>query len=402
MQTSNYILLAESEFIDSHLVHSNKLEKYCTLKNEKWLVSFVGFIINKDTTIISFPKHYYFNKDDIKFKDIRLLAKVLSHHKKQKGFYSLDNEINNFPIKAYLSICEYYKKFGLYSEKETRYLNGYSGKIDWKRTIRKSNKVISGNNLVFLPLVVKNEQDINVFLSECMSFVLSEGYQLFGKYFNIGIKYNRNHLNYDQIFMKSDIVVKQLKVIGNNYFKDTERLLIKNLIDYFSWKSNYSDRIIFLTLNFEYYWENMVERYLNKNLFKVDSTGKMYFKNGYNKFRFSKKTEHVESSGVLLKTNTRKFKVIYDHLYKDEEITYLFDSKYYLSIEELDYKQMSYYYILKTSPIFKNKRIVNGLILPTELNYHTNIHVDRRDVDGLYIIEHYLNVKNVMEDYVNG
>ena len=44
-------------------------------------------------------------------------------------------------------------------------------------------------------------------------------------------------------------------------------------------------------------------------------------------------------------------------------------------------------------------KIINGLILPTEGQYSSRTHIDRTDVDGVYIQEHYLNLRSVMERY---
>ena len=45
------------------------------------------------------------------------------------------------------------------------------------------------------------------------------------------------------------------------------------------------------------------------------------------------------------------------------------------------------------------EKIVNGLILPTEGPYLSKTHIDRSDIDGVYIQEHYLNLREVMERY---
>ena len=43
--------------------------------------------------------------------------------------------------------------------------------------------------------------------------------------------------------------------------------------------------------------------------------------------------------------------------------------------------------------------IINGLLLPTERKYHINVHIDRTDLDDVKIIEHFINLKEVIINY---
>ncbi len=128
----------------------------------------------------------------------------------------------------------------------------------------------------------------------------------------------------------------------------------------------------------------------------------MLFENECRKYVFTKERAFVET---LEKTN-HGFTIEFDHISrknKDKKI-YLFDSKYYTKISELNYKQIAYHYFLvKTAEGEENKseNIVNGLILPTEREYSSRVHVDRRNLDGVYIQEHYVNIRDVMEKYIS-
>lgn len=72
-----------------------------------------------------------------------------------------------------------------------------------------------------------------------------------------------------------------------------------------------------------------------------------------------------------------------------------------MKITDLNYKQVSYYYFLKKTFFKESDTIYNGLILPTEFDYYSKVHIDRRDIDGLFILEYYLNLKKVMETYIS-
>ena len=83
-----------------------------------------------------------------------------------------------------------------------------------------------------------------------------------------------------------------------------------------------------------------------------------------------------------------------------------FKGKENSEVEEYNYNQiknklLQYFLANPASGIpIDPKDIVNGLILPTEHGYNSAVHVDRRDVDGLYIQEHYLGIRDVMEKYI--
>lgn len=399
-------------FIDSYrvkpeyneLIEELGIEKYCTYIDGIWRADFVGFILTETATVVSFPKHYCSDTDDITSRDIALLAKLMVNTRYLLG---LDHDIGsyyNFPLSAYLNICNYYVKYGLYNEVRFSTEQNYSGRIDWANTMRKSSKLISGNNLIFIPFIVKKNITLEVFITECMVYVLNDGFKRFGKFFNIGINVNKKTRN--RIFENKQLVIKQLNLLKSNHFKDSEKLLIQSLIDYFNWSNNNRNQTILVTKHFENYWEAMVEDYINTNLHNITEAGKLVFKDNSNRYQFGKEVESIESSAVRDSTTSRNFSVEYDHLYLDSENrAYLFDSKYYQSIRELDFKQMAYFYILKSSEIYANKQVINGLILPTEEEYYSRTHLDTRDRKGLleelFIVEHYLNVKEVISSFID-
>lgn len=391
------------EYVD--IIERLNLEKYFISVDGKWSPDFVGFIITEKEIIISFPKHYYSKNYQITDKDISLISKLMI---KTRYLSGLDNDLgiyNNFPLTSYLYICNYYKKYGLYNESKSKRQKGYKGKIDWTNTIRKSNKVISGNNLIFLPFIIQKNMSLEVFLTECMVYALNEGFNRFGRYFDVGVSINK--MTNNPMFRNKDIVIKQLNLLKSEHFKDNERLLIEHLIRYFKWSNKSGNRTILITKNFENYWEVMVEGFMNSKLSEIKESGELIFKRNSNRYNFSQEIEYIESLEVRESRLSRSFSVEYDHLcIQLDDIAYLFDSKYYKEIRGLDYKQMAYYYILRSSEKYINKQVINGLILPTEKEYHHRVHLDTRDREGLLkdllIIEHYLNVKKVIKSYVVG
>lgn len=391
----------DSKYVD--LIERLNLKNYFISIDGKWRPDFVGFILTEEETIISFPKHYHSKGYNIKDEDISLLAKLMTKTRILAGLNNEFGTYKNFPLSSYLYICDYYKKYGLYNETRSKQEKDYKGRINWRNTIRKSSKVVSGGNLIFLPFIVEKNISLEVLITECMIYVLNEGFNRFGKFFNIGIRISKK--TNSPIFKNKEFIIRQLSLLKSEYFKDSERLLINNLINYFKWSNKNKNKTILITKNFENYWESMVQAFVNSNLHNIKNSGELVFKNNCKRYKFKKETEHIESKKVIQSGLSRKFSVEYDHLYINEyERAYLFDSKYYKNIQNLDYKQMAYYFILKSSKNYINKEVVNGLILPTEEEYYYKVHLDTRDREGLlkdlFIVEHYFNVKEVIESFV--
>ena len=103
------------------------------------------------------------------------------------------------------------------------------------------------------------------------------------------------------------------------------------------------------------------------------------------------------------KDERSRFSIQFDHYLKivtgrSQPLILLFDSKYFSNdVNSFNYKQAFYYYYLRGK--YKNAIIRNALIIPTSGKRETVVHVDRRHIDGLYILEEYINLKAVISDY---
>ena len=84
---------------------------------------------------------------------------------------------------------------------------------------------------------------------------------------------------------------------------------------------------------------------------------------------------------------------------------YIFDSKYYQDIQELNYKQFAYTLVLGNSKMAADKNVYSALLLPghKENDYHLSLDIPYRQLkDGCnYIIEQFLDVKILMKKYLN-
>lgn len=402
MDLNKILFTNDGKEVTKDFVDNWNIRDYCDVYNRKITISFVGLVIYKDRILFSFPKHY--DSQSISESDKiecmkEILSVISSNRMKAKG--SFDNNSKNlkeeFPLKAYLNIANYYKKFKLYKNLEKYSDIGYNGRIDWNKTINKSNKIFQEDSVLFYPFILNKLRDKDVFISECMDFILSDAFKYI-KLIDKIIPYKSRFNN--KIFKNLTLVCNKLKQLRPKYFKDSEKKLIDSLIDYFTWKSNFEDNVRMLTLKFENYWEDMMMEYLNGNFFDVKNDEIIWKEGQVNTFNKSEK-KSTESIYTEKKLDRLSYKVQYDHFMKKENKIYIFDSKYFNEVNKLNYKQLFYHYQLKQKYKKEGNKIeiINGLLLPTEKKYHKNVHIDRTDLDGVKIIEHFINLKEVIENY---
>lgn len=397
-------LKTEEKPSDENNENSNLENLYYFKRNNIGLKSnFVGIIIRQDDALISFPKHYDIsndNEEDI----IRKIRKIIKLINKSTSSSAKGNEEKNlFPIHAYLAVQDYFKKYGLYKIVQKEEKKSYAGRVDWRKTIRKSQKIIQDNGIVYLPFVTIKNKDIHVFISDCMRYVLADTFNKYGELLDFVTRFNEFPQN--KIFRTEEGIKKvilHLKKIRSNYFKDSEKKLIDSLILFFEWKSNHGNLLLLATTSFHTIWENLVTLYLNTNL-QVDTNNKdmpfTFSENKKSNYNFRKKIYDLDDN--------KKFRIEFDHYYEDNETRYLFDSKYYSQLEQevVNYKQMVYHYHLDylnkqykdKSEENESKVIYNSLVYPVSKQKKMDIHIDRTKKDGVRIYNVYLEINKVID-----
>lgn len=390
-------IINDGQTVDEEFVNSWEILDYCDQYNGKLTISFVGVVIKNKNILFSFPKHY--KVAEMKEKQNFCMKQILYILSKNKATYgSFDKGLKGeFPVKSYHGILNHYKKYGLYLSNESYFENGYEGNADWNRTINKSNKVIQKNGVIFFPFVIKKTKNVSVFISECMGYVLADASN-YRDFITTIIPYE--YKNKNPMFRNLRYVVSELKKIRNLYFKDIEKKLINNLINYIEWKSRAKDNVRLLTLKFENYWETMINEYLNDKFVEIQNDKIIWGTTKGISF-YKPDMEYVESNEAIKKAKNRNpYKIQYDHISIDNinKAVLIFDSKYFNNeVNELNYKQIFYHYNLMQK--YKGYSINNGLLIPTEQEYYTKVHIDRTDLDGVKIIEHYINLNDVLNHY---
>lgn len=151
-----------------------------------------------------------------------------------------------------------------------------------------------------------------------------------------------------------EYTLQQLRQINSKTFKDTHKKLIANLISFFEqYKKSPKGGDIHIKINyFDKIWERMVSAYLNKYFKCVDEVS--------NSIIFDKSLVasllSFEAKEFAIDDSSHQFKIRLDHYAKQDDSIYIFDSKYYYNVSDLNYKQFSYNEILRGG-VSKNTKI---------------------------------------------
>lgn len=375
----------------------------------------VGFIFRDNKILVVFPKNYYtkaeldrFNQDNIKLHhDIKLLYDVIKKYGETENTNAAarsylgarDGYESDYPFKAFYEVYDYFQKYGLYKEKEVRVVEGSSGKISWKETIRKSNKIISGNNLIFSPFYTYKKNYNDVFLTECMAFIIDYTIDSFSDFISMkksGFKYHFDFLN------NIEYVTKQLNMYHSKVFKDVHKHLIQSMLDFFiQFRGKARGGKIHVRIRyFDMIWQTMISKYLNRHFIGIDSINGAAI---FDETSLNSTIMFEQKRFTDIDLSKHNFYIDIDHISYENNILYIFDSKYYKDIKELNYKQLSYNEILRYH-YSEVEEIHNLLILPGEdrADLHFSFapgYIGSRTI-GTKIIEQFIVPKKVMEDYV--
>ena len=400
MESKSVTIINDGKSITQEFMEQWEIEPYCRRYDNSISISFVGTVIKKECILMSFPKHYEVSYDLAENIDnMKKISRIISYNNLGQASSSGGDRVE-FPIDAYLIVINYYKKYGLYSANHKYYETNNYGKINWKKTILNSNKIIKKNGIMVFPFTIEKNKNVKVFLSECMNYILGDALY-YKDYLPFVLAYKK--FPSSNIFDNLKIVLKKLSTLGSRYFKDEEKKLIQGIFNYIKWKASSNEKIKIITLDFENYWEKMVHFYLNSNFYMYNND-EIIWKNNQN-CDFKKVSGlDVESKTIKMQKEkkndgSKTYQIELDHFWHDNEknICYLFDSKYFADeVKQLNYKQVFYHYYLTEK--YPDSLIYNGLLIPTAQKYHTKNHIDRSDLDGIKITEHYLNLNSVLNN----
>lgn len=383
---SKVIHVQEGLEVRKDIIERFKLKSGDLRGSKNNVIDFTGLVMNHSQVLISWPKNYFthndLNSSRVKKQPEKLFNLLLEHIEvledskfNDEGF--VDDKA--YPLKEFKGVLEYYLTYGLYYEENKRIKDGFKGKINWKKTMSKSSKIISKGNLLYTPFQVEVKSRKTVLLSECMAFIINETLDMLSfllpQYTKVNYQYNRKK------FEKTQYILRRLIALRNEIFKDTEKKLLKNITSFFM-KIGNIEGLNYKAKNFNLIWEIIVEKHLNNNLLIIKDD-KFEFSKGCLKFNFKKK---------FFKIGTRTIEV--DHYFESEDNVYILDSKYYDNIRDLDYKQVAYDYFLRK----EKKENINILVIPS---YENSIKEHFcYPTDNVKIIEYHFSIKEIIEEYL--
>lgn len=414
MTNKKYYLVQDGDpsnsTIDNLFKEFLDIEDY-KIRNGASYFNFVGLVVTKDRTLISFPKHT-FTPDKIAYlsesnKEVRFFSKLLfksiskASNRKDVG---ISDEMNSYyPFSQFSLVYSYYRKYGLFrNEKQIKKL-GYGGRISWKDTLNKSPKVISSGNLLFLPLIVKENVTQYLFISKCMAYVINSTLEIFSDF----LDGERVRLNTDEIdHAEKDYIISKLTQARRSIFKRMHQELIEALINFFQRVNLKGGGYQLKTHSYNLVWEDMIKDYLNVKFLGIHNRKVVWSKDRQNN-SFAKKSFYPDVLGK------QGYRLDPDHYLIMNNIRYIFDAKYYQNLKGLDYKQVSYYFLLKHAEAMRNSennvvsnvQTYNALFLPTELDEHSEVHFEldtfyNVDEAEFVIMAYYINTIDVMNSYV--
>lgn len=361
-------------------------------------VSFVGLLVVDNHILLSFPKHFRWDKKQLT-SDSQLLLDVLV--KIQRRGIDTEGELNEgFPLSAFLSIYDYYRRYGLYWQEDTEVRNGYSGTIDWHKTIQTITPLQVQRNLLLMPLKIKQKAFKQHFVTQCMVYALQTTLNTLTGLFNVSdFPIEEIPLTID--FTHPRPILMRLNEILRVTFRDHQRQLIISLIHFFEKEAEEAQgKWILRVHDFSFIWEEIVQHYLNQHFLYVKDDQLKFGKQAEADFQKIRFYPDKKQSGYQIEP---------DYYYENTTLNqrYLFDAKYYQRVNELNYKQIAYYFLLKdkfSEESFCGKTY-NALILPTSKSSYQTEHFllkeeFNRDEDHFVVYEQYLNIKEVMKDYL--
>lgn len=384
MSNLNIVAVQEGTVVSDNIVNKYQLTFADVDKNANFerISSFCGVVRRGTSILVSFPKHYInldkFNKlpNSDKMKHIRLILKTIVSYELNPAYSSFrkkDDLSTSFSFSSFFNIYNYFQKYGLYMKKRGNIMKGYNGKISWKDTIHKSQRVISNGNLVFFPFFVRQHISDEDFITKCMIFAINYTEEIFGDLLDLPDNSAIAARGVERTLRKNnETVLFKLGMMRREIFKDIDKKLLDNLINFFRGINDNPNNVRDIKhYHFNNVWEKAVENYLNNHFVRIEDDKLIFgIPEKENRVKFKKLVLKNYNSASIHQNDTLQP----DHYYYDESqnIQYIFDSKYYNHIYGLNHKQFVYHVILSNQA----QNTYDALIMPNEGQTFTEVHLD--------------------------
>lgn len=404
---------------DGELISDALINKYGLRRNDLFYsndgnvyANFVGVVQRGNEILISMPKHFMkihdFKKcDNSKKKEyIRLIMDSINESTKgyQNSDYQFkDNDNTTFALAAYFKVYDYFSKYGLYHEVRQEIKPNKGNKISWKDTLHRSTKFITGGNLIFSPLFYKKKTTDETIITDCMIFIINYTSQLLGELMTLPSNSRIADRGIKPSILGNTAIINRLQEILSRTFKDINQQLIKNIIIFLKQVNSSPWKVP----DIKYYtyssvWEQAVQKYLINHFKGIDESKNVIF------------TPELEYTNSFIKKpmyyntvkNHQDWYLEPDHFLIEEATKhiYVFDSKYYRQLNDLNHKQFVYHVLLSNK--YPKYEIFDSLVMPSENPTRTEEYVNISDEYllsrempiNIYLTR--LNMIEVLYDYV--
>lgn len=365
-------------------------------------------MVNEEQEIlIIFPKHYRIEGSPNleEFAPVFRAISRLSSLSREEPFGPEPQPLieTSYPFKAFFEVFNYYNRFGLHFD-EVWIDSKDRGKANWKKTINSAEYFLSDGRLAFFPIRRESTLRSNNLVTDAMVYVINHTVSLFGSLVGAGRIPFKTSVKDDTSSYQTIYV--QLRKIRASTFNDRYVALLDSLISFFSNLESGSG-YYFKTRNFAYVWETTVGEFLKSRFNSIDEAGNpcfdISFRHPSSQDRFKKLT--VANINSELPNQS----VTIDHYWLDVETDtqYVFDSKYYRDLKDLNYKQIFYTLLQSLDPGLQGTTVVSALLLPSEcFSAETHFSLDpnysamlQAPNPSLCIKAFYLDCKQVIECY---
>lgn len=313
---------------------------------------FVGMRIEDGEINIYVPQ--VFRKETNYKRDLLLFLKSISligNPDKEKLNKGSDDTKDFWPINSYLWMIQDYLENGFYYNREKIYTHSFSGKIEWKKTL-KQMPIYSDGNIIYDKLVTSKMMASNDLIAQIYKLCLKQSVDKIGWVYNCNFK-----IEVQQIVSTSEMISVVRKEL-NNTFDDVKRMRFNHMLKILKTTEGnkmISNKYTYGIKNYYYVFETMVDKLFDGI---KESEKKKYNPNGY--WQLNNQNPRLASS---LRPDT---------ILKRNGTTYILDAKMYQygvthNVNDLPetqsiQKQITYGdHVLNT---LQNTKVRNAFILP--------------------------------------
>ncbi|WP_340083797.1 LlaJI family restriction endonuclease [Siminovitchia sp. FSL H7-0308] len=254
-----------SDFND--VLMSKSLKEYCRNATNKEGDTFVGIKSeikgDRHEISVNFPIGYKISEKEEKIRDeiIDLIGILASYNDKQSRVSQINpNQVLKtvrFPVQAYFRVMQYFLDYDYYMENEEVYVQGMSGPVSMKQTIKKIHPIVQKSGFVFPNLMVRKSNDTDKHLiTEINKFCVYESFMKLGWIYKQKLPPPASVKNPNLKVYRS-ILLQKLEKTNDDSLKQ----LFQSMLAIIEFRNSVDDpeEFYFGTNNFEYIWEKLID-----------------------------------------------------------------------------------------------------------------------------------------------